>query len=142
MRDFPGCPCSGGTLDKLLQPAILSVLAEGPAHGYGIAEKISEMPRFIGEKPDVSGIYRFLKNMESKGLVVSSWDTPGQGHAKRLYQITPSGEGCLAQWIETLEGYLTTITALLDAARAAKTGKVRKTGCGCSKHSKRRITSK
>ncbi len=33
MRDFPGCPCSGGTLDKLIQPAILAVLSEGALHG-------------------------------------------------------------------------------------------------------------
>ena len=44
-----------------------------------IAEKISEMPHFVAQKPDASGIYRFLKSMESKGLVVSTWATPGTG---------------------------------------------------------------
>ena len=133
MLDFPGCPCSGDTLDKLVQPAILAVLSEGPSHGYRIAERIGEIPNFVGEKPDVSGIYRFLKNMESKGLVVSSWDAPGHGHAKRLYQITPSGESCLARWVETLKQYLATITALLETARAAVSRKPRKRGCSCSK---------
>jgi hypothetical protein len=28
-----GCPCTGGTLDRLVQPAILVVLAEGPLGG-------------------------------------------------------------------------------------------------------------
>lgn len=83
MPDFPDCPCSGGTLDKLIQPAILAVLSEGPSHGYRIAESIGEMPNFVGEKPDVSGIYRFLKNMESKGLVISIWDAQEK--------VTPSG---------------------------------------------------
>jgi len=67
----------------------------------------------------VSGIYRFLKNMESKGLVISIWDAPGKGHAKRLYEITTSGEACLTRWIETLDRYLTTINALLTSARTA-----------------------
>lgn len=137
MPDFPDCPCSGGTLDKLIQPAILAVLSEGPSHGYRIAERIGEMPNFVGEKPDVSGIYRFLKNMESKGLVVSSWDAPGKGHAKRLYEITASGEACLARWIETLEGYLTTIGALLGAARAAVSRMSRERTCSTPKRGRR-----
>ena len=119
MVDFLKCPCSGGTLDKLIQPAILAVLSETPSHGYRIAEKIRDMPNFFEQKPDVSGVYRFLKSMESKELVVSSWDTPGTGHAKRLFEITPAGRACLARWVDTLEDYLAAITALLDVARAA-----------------------
>jgi PadR family transcriptional regulator, regulatory protein PadR len=140
MKEFLGCPCSGGTLDKLIQPAILAVLSEEPSHGYRIAERIGEIPDFVGDKPDVSGIYRFLKNMESNGSVVSSWDTPGRGHAKRLYEITPAGKACLAQWVGTLERHLTTITALLDTTRAAVSGKSSKRACGCGKPKKRRAT--
>jgi PadR family transcriptional regulator, regulatory protein PadR len=119
MSDFLTCPCSGGTLDKLIQPAILAVLSEEPAHGYRIAEKIHEMPSFLQQKPDVSGVYRFLKTMESKGLVVSSWDTPDTGHAKRLYEITATGQACLARWVKTLDSYRTAVAALLDVAGAA-----------------------
>jgi PadR family transcriptional regulator PadR len=126
MLDFLKCPCSGGTLDKLVQPAILAVLAKEPSHGYRLAEKLSEMPGFAGAKPDVSGIYRFLKGMERNGLVVSSWETPGTGHAKRRYEITAAGEECLVRWVETLGDYLTTITALLEVARAAVPRKHRK----------------
>ena len=119
MPDFPDCPCSGGTLDKLIQPAILAVLSEGPSHGYRIAETIGEMPSFVGEKPDVSGIYRFLKNMESRGLVVSIWDAPGKGHAKRLYEIRRPVRhvwpGGLRPWIATSQPSM----ALLTAARTA-----------------------
>ena len=123
MSDFLNCPCSGATLDKLIQPAILAVLSEEPSHGYRIAERIGEMPGFGGVKPDVSGIYRFLKSMESKGLVISSWDTPDKGHAKRLYEITTAGEACLARWVKTLDGYVKTVTTLLKVARAATTRK-------------------
>ena len=56
MLDLAECPCTGGTLDRLIQPAILLVLGEGPAHGYRVAERIGEMPSFAGQKPDVSGI--------------------------------------------------------------------------------------
>ena len=42
------CPCSGATLDKLVQPAILAALTEGPLHGYRLAERSKEM---AGMKP-------------------------------------------------------------------------------------------
>jgi PadR family transcriptional regulator, regulatory protein PadR len=119
MELLQNCPCTGGTLDKLVQPAILAVLSRGPSHGYQIAEEISKMPNSCGGRPDTSGIYRFLKNMEKNGMVSSSWETPTTGHAKRLFEITADGEACLARWAETLEQYLATITALLEATRKA-----------------------
>jgi PadR family transcriptional regulator PadR len=119
MVKFSDCPCSGGTLDKLVQPAILAALPEGPVHGYRLTERISQMTGIFGEKPDVSGIYRFLKKMETAGLVTSSWETGDKGHAKRLYEITSEGRECLQQWIKTLDAYRQGITELLRAARKA-----------------------
>ena len=59
MSKFPDCPCLGGTLDKLIQPAILAALSHGPLHGYKLAERINEMTGCCAGKPDLSGIYRF-----------------------------------------------------------------------------------
>jgi PadR family transcriptional regulator, regulatory protein PadR len=119
MSRFPDCPCLGGTLDKLIQPAILAALSHGPLHGYKLAERMSEMTGCCAGKPDLSGVYRFLKALEARRLVVSSWDTPEKGHARRLFQITAEGEACLVKWSETLETYHATITALLKEVRAA-----------------------
>jgi DNA-binding PadR family transcriptional regulator len=109
----------GATLDRLVQPAILVILAEGPLHGYGLTERIGALPGFTGNKPDVSGVYRFLKTMESKGLVVSSWDLAERGPARKSYQITSAGERCLRHWIKTLEEYREGIAVLLRTARKA-----------------------
>jgi len=117
--DLTACPCAGRTLDKLIQPAILVVLAEGPLHGYRLAERIGALPGLAGGKPDVSGIYRFLKSMQRKGLVVSSWDLSESGPAKKSYQLTPTGRRCLRQWIATLEAYRDGIGVLLKLARKA-----------------------
>ncbi|MBM4092671.1 MAG: PadR family transcriptional regulator [Planctomycetes bacterium] len=117
--DLAECPCAGGTLDKLIQPAILVILARGSLHGYRIVEQLGDMKILGGHKPDASGVYRFLKMMETKGLVVSSWDTSQAGPAKRVYQVTASGQSCLCQWITTLEAYRDGITHLLKAARKA-----------------------
>lgn len=119
MATFSDCPCSGATLDKLVQPAILAALTEGPIHGYRLAARINEMVGLLGDKPDVSGVYRFLKKMEAAGLVTSSWEAGDKGHAKRLYEITANGRACLARWTTTLETYLEAITSLLNGAKAA-----------------------
>lgn len=119
MLDLSSCPCAGVTLDRLIQPAILTVLAEGPRHGYAVAEEINRRMAFGKEPPDISGIYRFLKLMEERGLVVSSWDVSHGGPARNCYEITPEGLRCLAQWIKTLERYRDGISKLLRAARSA-----------------------
>lgn len=130
MRTFADCPCTGATLDRLVQPAILAVLTEGPIHGYRLAERINEMAGRARDEPDVSGIYRFLKKMQTAGLVTSSWEAGAKGHARRLYEITSAGRSCLAHWTTTLEAYREMVTALLGAARAA-TGRDAKR-CKCA----------
>ena len=119
MPDFTNCPCAGGTLDRLIQPAVLIVLAEGTIHGYPLAARVRERFSLGGQKPGMSGIYRFLKVMEERGLVVSSWDLAHRGPARRRYAITPDGLRCLAQWVETLQRYRDGINDLLGAARIA-----------------------
>ncbi len=119
MTILSDCPCFGATLDKLVQPAILAALTEGPIHGYRLAERINEMVGMCGDKPDVSGIYRFLKKMEATGLVVSAWEIGGKGRAKRLYEITTDGRACLIRWTSTLQAYLASIQKLLKEAQAA-----------------------
>lgn len=64
-------------------------------------------------------IYRFLKKMETTGLVTSAWESGGKGHAKRLFAITDDGRACLVRWTTTLEAYLEAITALLKEAKSA-----------------------
>ena len=92
-------------------------LAERPLHGYRIAERIGQMPGFSAQKPDVSGVYRSLKSMERKELVAGTWDLSEGGPARKCYQVTPTGQPCLQEWIKTLEDHRKQMTALLRAAR-------------------------
>ena len=127
--DFENCPCSGGTLDRLIQPAILAVLAQSDLHGYRIAQRITDMPPFKGQQPDASGVYRFLKSMEEKGFVVASWDVSVRGPAKRLYKLTNPGRECLSRWTVTLDHYRKAIGSLLTITKraCARSRKPRKT---------------
>ncbi len=119
IADLSHCPCTGTTLDRFIQPAILAVLAAGPLHGYRLAERIGRLPGFAGHKPDISGVYRFLKAMERKGLVESSWDVSTDAPPKRAYHITPAGRRCLRLWSKTLTTYRESVTELLKVVRKA-----------------------
>jgi DNA-binding PadR family transcriptional regulator len=117
--EFEDCPCSGKTLNRLIHPAILTVLAQEALHGYAIVRKVSAMPMLGGEKPDPTGVYRCLKSMEEQGLVTSAWDLPDAGPAKRSFALTPDGHRCLCRWVESLEVHREAIEGLLVLARAA-----------------------
>ncbi len=118
-QPFSRCPCVGATLDRLVQPAILAVLAAGPLHGYELARKIGDIPAFLNDAPDISGIYRNLKNLEARELVVAEWDTTETSRAKRVYTITRQGRHCLRTWNETLRNYRQAVDSLLKATEEA-----------------------
>ncbi len=107
------CPCSGRTLAKLVQPAAMAFLATGPLHGYLVAERLRKMAMFKGQRPDPTGLYRVLREMEENDLVTSTWDLPDSGPPKRTFALTAKGRACKARWIRTLEGYQKAIGELL-----------------------------
>jgi len=118
-QEFALCPCVGATLDKLVQPAILAVLTEGPLHGYELAQKIGSIPHFLDEPPDISGIYRILKAFEARGMVTSNWNIEQGGRPKRIFAITESGRQCLENWTTTLQNYHKGIGSLLKTVQKA-----------------------
>jgi len=118
-QKFSHCPCVGATLDKLVQPAMLAILAKGPLHGYELARKIGEIPHFLDEAPDVSGVYRMLKTLETRGMVTSDWDISLEGRPKRLFTITDDGRRCLEHWSTTLQNHHKAIGSLLKTTQKA-----------------------
>ena len=85
-----------GHLDLLL----LSTLAQGPAHGYGLVDALrgrSEGAFDLGEGTMYPALYR----LERGGLVASSWKVVG-GRRRRVYRLTRGGrkalERQLAEW--------------------------------------------
>lgn len=111
------CPCSGGTLDKLVHPAILIVLSRGKLHGYEIATLLAKKPMFRGRRPDTTGVYRCLGQMQKRGYVASAWVKSENGPGKRVFSVTAKGRDCLARWVQTLSEYRETIGLLLEDAR-------------------------
>src|SRR5215207_3071991 len=91
LMDLDQCACSGKSLGRLVQPAIMAVLAEQAVHGYLIIQRLAEMEMFRCGPPDPTGVYRVLRSMEEDGLVVSTWDFGDSGQAKRRFELTADG---------------------------------------------------
>ena len=106
-------------MDKLIQPAMLAILAKESLHGYELVRKIGGIPNFLDEAPDISGVYRMLKALDKRGLVRSDWDISQEGRPRRIYTITDSGRQCLEHWNATLHNYHKIVGSLLKTTQKA-----------------------
>lgn len=96
-----------------LQPCLLLLLAEGPAHGYSLMEELNRRQLLPGDV-DVGNLYRALRRMEAADLVTSAWSTHERGPNKRVYQISDRGEEVLRHWAGALEERTRLLRAFLD----------------------------
>ena len=85
-----------------LEPSLLLALHYGDGYGYELAEAIKPMG-FADQPVDISLIYRTLRSLEDKGLVVSHWEEQSAvGPARRVYNLTAEGDRYLGNWMSDL----------------------------------------
>jgi DNA-binding PadR family transcriptional regulator len=83
--------------------AILSVLEEGPLHGYELARRIERQTKgalcF-----SLAALYPLLYRMEQRRWIRGAWETSASGRRRRCYRLTPQGQKKLsplrAEWSE------------------------------------------
>ncbi|MBN2305794.1 MAG: PadR family transcriptional regulator [Anaerolineae bacterium] len=73
--------------------AILSIVAEGPVHGYDIQTIIVQRGLRAWTNVGVSSMYYVLEKLERQGLIESQGEHRGASH--REYRITSAGYGVL-----------------------------------------------
>jgi DNA-binding PadR family transcriptional regulator len=95
-----------------VEPALLLLLVERPAHGYELLEALPELAG--GEQVDMGNLYRMLRGLEREGLVASDWRDDLPGPTKRVYTLTPEGRGLLDRWAEALGETRATIDRFLS----------------------------
>lgn len=112
-----------GQPKRFLQPCLLLLIAESPAHGYDLLERLTE----FGFERDPGGLYRALRAMESDGLVRSEWQLSSVGPGRRHYELTGRGREQLQSWavdlVETrqvVETYLERFYAVEGHRQAAR----------------------
>jgi len=85
-----------GTLDLL----VLQVAANGPIHGYGIAQRIKQISRDVLQVPQGS-LYPALHRLENRKLLVAEWKPSDTGRDARFYRLTPKGRARLQEQTES-----------------------------------------
>jgi DNA-binding PadR family transcriptional regulator len=103
-----------GHLDGL----ILSVLEEGPRHGYAIIEAL--LARSGGSLDLPTGtVYPALRRLERAGKLSGSWSTVG-GRERRTYTLTRSGRHALAAQRTDWSEFSSVVEAVLRPGPAAE----------------------
>ena len=113
-KETKKCACRGGNLDRFIQPIILLILLDGPETGYSIFKRVGEFSMFGENRPDATGIYRYLRIMEERGLLSQFEYKEAENKYKMKYRLTEEGRDCLANWKQTLSRYAEAILQLVE----------------------------
>src|SRR5918912_997109 len=105
------CRCEGGQPKNFARPCLLLLLAESPAHGY---ELIDRLRPFGFEMGDPASVYKSLRQMEAEGLVTSSWELSSRGPARRVYALSSDGRDLLEAWARPLEANRAILAVFLE----------------------------
>src|SRR5215472_15704493 len=114
-----------GQPKRFLQPCLLLLIAESPAHGYDLLDRLAA----FGFERDPGSLYRTLRAMEADGLVRSEWQLAAAGPGRRRYELTEGGLQQLHVWAarlaemrEIVKTYLQRYGTVQQAATARGAG--------------------
>lgn len=99
-----------GTLDAL----VLRALTDGPRHGYGVVEWISEVTDGT-LKIDDGALYTSLHRMENRGWLKAEWSISPKGRKAKYYVLTASGRHRLKREQQDWSRYAEAVSKVFDA---------------------------
>ena len=83
--------------------AVLSVLEDGPLHGYELARRIEKETRG-SLRFTLASLYPLLYRLEKRGHIRGTWEISGAGRKRRCYRLTSEGKKKLSpirkEWAE------------------------------------------
>jgi transcriptional regulator len=97
-----------GTLDLL----ILSRLAKGAMHGFGIADYLHQVSDVL--HVEEGSLYPALHRLESHGFVESEWRTSDNNRRARFYKLTPRGRKQVTVEISNWRRLVDAVTYVID----------------------------
>jgi PadR family transcriptional regulator PadR len=98
-----------GTLDML----ILRTLAQGPLHGYGVAQYIKQRSAEVLQVGEGS-LYPALQRLQVKGYVTAEWGESDSGRRARYYRLTRQGKQQLEVEMASFERVMEAIARVLQ----------------------------
>lgn len=108
-----------GNLYRFVEPVVLYLLkAGGGTHGYELAKALEEHA-LTDSVIEPGALYRTLRRLEENGHVTSTWDTGSAGPARRVYELTPSGDEHLREWVVVLRNLSVSMSRFVEDVEAA-----------------------
>ena len=99
-----------GNLDLLL----LTILKDGPAHGYAIIGELRRRSDDVFDLPEGT-IYPALHRMERAGMLASQW-SEHEGRRRRVYQISGLGREALGEKQAEWQAFTRSVRHVLEGA--------------------------
>lgn len=90
---------------------VLSVLKDGPAHGYAIASEILTRTQHAIEFKQGT-LYPLLHELEKDGHITSDWEIHPGERPRRVYTLTDSGQAELERRMKTWRDFSTAMFRL------------------------------
>ena len=100
-----------GTLDLL----ILRILARGPMHGYGVAQRLKALSDDVLQVGE-SSLYPALQRLLLDGYVDAEWGASDNNRRARYYTITRAGRKHLAAEKEEFDLLVAAIRRVWETA--------------------------
>ena len=100
-----------GTLDLL----VLRILASGPMHGYGIAQKLKRLSDEVLQVGE-SSLYPSLQRLLLNGYLDAEWGPSENNRRARFYSLTRAGRKHLAAERREFESIVDAIRRVLETA--------------------------
>jgi PadR family transcriptional regulator, regulatory protein PadR len=111
MKNAPKSDLPQGTLDLL----ILRIVAQGPIHGYAIAQKIQQVSREALQVQQGS-LYPALHRLEYKKLLAADWAESESGRQAKFYRLTSAGRAHLKNETESWARLTAAVALILEGA--------------------------
>ncbi len=100
-----------GTLDVL----ILKIVALGPLHGYGIAQRIRQISKAVLQVQQGS-LYPALHRLEKRGWLRAEWGEAETGREAKFYSLTKAGRRQLQTETSNWDRLSEAVTLILRTA--------------------------
>jgi transcriptional regulator len=98
-----------GHLDLL----VLNSLANGPMHGWAIAERLQTVSRHAF-KAGQGSIYPALRRLETEGWVEAEWKVSDAGRRARFYRLTRTGRRQLVRERRSWDEFVAAMSRLIE----------------------------
>jgi PadR family transcriptional regulator, regulatory protein PadR len=96
---------------------VLTALADGPRHGYGIVGEVADLSG--GRvKLKIGSLYGALDRLAADGLIEPDREESHDGRLRRYYRLTQDGRQALAEEAELRASTARVVRARLTSARA------------------------